>query len=320
MPNVFNTFDPVKEIILGDVDVNAIKINDERKQKRIEFIFDKTKEELLSFQELLEGRGIKVHRPSVFPNVPIQTPFWSSHGTRIPLTPRDLFFVLGDTLIESAMCEQERFFETFYFRDIILGHFYKGAKWMSMPIPRHDYRLVPDDDTVPNFDPIMDAPSCLQYGKDVFVNIRGAGNTLGHQWLESTFGDKYKFHLVDQDNIIGHLDSQMAILRPGLLYTYHNRDRLPAFFKDWDIINFDPTEDRKMSASQEIIDTRIQDSDFENTVLGINCLSLDRNTVVMWEHYKENKQITSIFIYIYIYSPIRFGLEDLLLIIRSLAV
>ena len=91
MPNVFNTFDPVKEIILGDVDVNAIKINDERKQKRIEFIFDKTKEELLSFQELLEGRGIKVHRPSVFPNVPIQTPFWSSHGTRIPLTPRDLF-------------------------------------------------------------------------------------------------------------------------------------------------------------------------------------------------------------------------------------
>ena len=37
MPNVFNTFDPVKEIILGDVDVNAIKINDERKQKRIEF-------------------------------------------------------------------------------------------------------------------------------------------------------------------------------------------------------------------------------------------------------------------------------------------
>ena len=211
------------------------------------------------------------------------------------MTPRDLFFVLGDTLIESAMCEQERFFETFYFRDIILGHFHKGAKWMSMPIPRHDYRLVPDDDTVPNFDPIMDAPSCLQYGKDVFVNIRGAGNTLGHQWLESTFGDKYKFHLVDQDNIIGHLDSQMAILRPGLLYTYHNRDRLPAFFKDWDIINFDPTEDRKMSASQEIIDTRIQDSDFENTVLGINCLSLDRNTVVMWEHYKENKQITTQF-------------------------
>ena len=110
-----------------------------------------------------------------------------------------------------------------------------------------------------------------------------------------TFGDKYTFHLIDQDNIIGHLDSQMAILRPGLLYTYHTRDMLPSFFKDWEIINFDPTEDKATSAKQELIDTRIQDSDFENTVLGINCLSLDRNTVVMWEHYKHNKQITSQF-------------------------
>jgi N-dimethylarginine dimethylaminohydrolase len=295
MPSVYNTFDPVKEIILGDVDPNAIKIDDERKQKRIEFIFEKTKEELTVFQELLEARGIKVHRPTAFPNVPIHTPYWSSHGTRIPLTPRDLFFVLGDTLIESAMCEQERLFETFYFRDIILQHFHKGSKWISMPMPRHDYRSVPNDDTVPNLDPIMDAPSCLQYGKDVFVNIRGAGNTLGHSWLERTFGDKYTFHLIDQDNIIGHLDSQMAILRPGLLYTYHTRDMLPSFFKDWDIINFDPTEDKATSAKQELIDTRIQDSDFENTVLGINCLSLDRNTVVMWEHYKHNKQITAQF-------------------------
>lgn len=38
--------------------------------------------------------------------------------------------------------------------------------------------------------------------------------------------------------------------------------------------------------SQTVIDSRIQDGDFENTVLAVNCLSIDTKTVVMWEHYK----------------------------------
>ena len=41
-----------------------------------------------------------------------------------------------------------------------------------------DYEMDIGED-VPNQDPIMDAPSCLKYGKDVFVNTHGAGNKLG---------------------------------------------------------------------------------------------------------------------------------------------
>jgi N-dimethylarginine dimethylaminohydrolase len=288
MINIHNTFDPLKEIIIGDVDIDSIKMEDPRQQKRIEYIFQKTKEEMNIFQEVLESRGIIVHRPTPMLNVPIQTPYWSMPGTKIPLTPRDLYLILGNTIVESAMCEQQRLFETFYYRDIMLEEFQKGAKWMAMPIPRHnynDYDLDIDED-IPNQDPIMDAPSCLKYGKDVFVNTHGAGNKLGLEWLESMFGDTYTFHEVKQKNIVGHLDSQITILRPGLLTSYHDREDLPVYFKDWDIIDINPENDKKLSTSQTPIDSRIQDFDFENTVLVVNCLSIDTNTVVMWDHYK----------------------------------
>ena len=286
--NVHNTFDPLKEIIVGDVDLSSIKMKDPRQQKRIEHIFHKTKEEMNNFQLVLEARGIVVHRPTLMPNLPIQTPYWSTPGTKIPLTPRDLYLVLGNTIIESAMCEQERFFETYYYRDIMLKQFQKGAKWMAMPIPRHNYKDYNMDvgEDVPNQDPIMDAPSCLKYGKDVFVNTHGAGNKLGLEWLQSMFGDTYDFHEINHRHIVGHLDSQITILRPGLLTSYHGREDLPSYFKNWDMIDINPENDKKLSASQTPVDSRIQDFDFANTVLAVNCLSIDTKTVVMWEHYE----------------------------------
>jgi|TARA_R110001592_G_scaffold331887_2_gene615003 glycine amidinotransferase len=293
MIEVHNTFDPLKEIIIGDIDVNAVKLDDEREQKRVEYIFNKTKDELTNFQEIISSMGIKVHRPKPIPNKEIKTPYWSMPGTKIPLTPRDLYLILGDTIIESAMCEQERFFETFYFRDIMIEQFKQGAKWMAMPIPRHDYddyKFV-DDNDVPNQDPIMDAPSCMKYGKDIFVNTKGAGNQLGYSWIEKMFGDTYNLHEIKNEKIVGHLDSQLAILRPGLLLTFHERKDLPEFFQEWDIIGIDPTRDRNMSTGQTLVDSRIQDSDFANTVLAVNCLSIDRNTVVMWEHYKHETEM-----------------------------
>ena len=286
--NVHNTFDLLKEIIVGDVDLSSIKMKDPRQQKRIEHIFQKTKEEMNNFQSVLEARGIVVHRPTLMPNLPIQTPYWSTPGTKIPLTPRDLYLVLGNTIIESAMCEQERFFETYYYRDIMLKQFQKGAKWMAMPIPRHNYKDYNMDvgEDVPNQDPIMDAPSCLKYGKDVFVNTHGAGNKLGLEWLQSMFGDTYDFHEINHRHIVGHLDSQITILRPGLLTSYHGREDLPSYFKNWDMIDINPENDKKLSASQTPVDSRIQDFDFANTVLAVNCLSIDTKTVVMWEHYE----------------------------------
>ena len=118
-------------------------MEDPRQQKRIEHIFQKTKEELNNFQA-----DVRISRDSGSSSYCLYRTYLYRHhtgqcqGTKIPLTPRDLYLVLGNTVIESAMCEQERFFETFYYRDIMLDQFRKGAKWMAMPIPRHNYKIT----------------------------------------------------------------------------------------------------------------------------------------------------------------------------------
>ena len=41
MVNSHNTFDPLKEIIIGDIELDSIKIDDPRKQQRVEYILDR---------------------------------------------------------------------------------------------------------------------------------------------------------------------------------------------------------------------------------------------------------------------------------------
>ena len=293
MISIHNTFDPLKEVILGDVDMSMIALRDEKKQRKIKHVFQQTKEDFDKFQSLLHSHGVKVHRPSPMPITEIKTPYWSLPGTKIPLSPRDLYLVLGDTVVESAMCEPVRFFETFYYRDIMIEQFRQGASWLAMPMVRHNYEdsdWGPDGTLVPNNDPIMDAPSVMKYGQDLFVNTVGAGNQLGLEWLRKHF-TQYTIHEMNNPMISGHLDSQLNILRPGLIMTPYDVSLLPEYFRDWDVIHVDTAKDRSMSDSQQLVDSRVQDDDFVNSNLVVNCLSLDPDTVIMFDHYKDQDRI-----------------------------
>ena len=66
MINSHNTFSPLKEIIIGDVDIGTIQLEDHRKQSRIEYIFQKTKDELTKFQYQL---GCKISISIAMTNV-----------------------------------------------------------------------------------------------------------------------------------------------------------------------------------------------------------------------------------------------------------
>lgn len=293
MISIHNTFDRLKEIILGDVDMSMISLRDGDKQQKIRHVFEQTKADLDAFQRLLQSRGIEVHRPTPMPMTEIKTPYWSLPGTKIPLSPRDLYLVVGDTVVESAMCEPVRFFETFYYRDIMIEQFRRGARWLAMPMVRHNYTEEDwgeDGSMVPETDPIMDAPSVMKYGRDLFVNTVGAGNRLGLEWVERQFGD-YRIHEISHPHISGHLDSQLNILRPGLMMTPYDVDMLPDYFRDWDMIKVSTAKDRALSDSQELIDNRVQDDDFANSNLVVNCLSLDPDTIVMFDHYKDQDKV-----------------------------
>jgi N-dimethylarginine dimethylaminohydrolase len=284
MINCFNTFDPLQEMILGDVDHAVIEYCDPSQQDRLKHIFDKTKHELDVIQDMFKKAGVRVHRPTPLPNKKVITPYWTSRGIKIPLTPRDTILTLGQTVIETASWQKERFFETYYYRNA----FAETDRWISMPLPRHDYKEI-QTDIVPNQDPILDAPAILKYGKDLFVSAGGSHNDKGIKWLRSCFPE-YRIHQLT-DPFMGHLDSHITILRPGLLMTHHDKLLLPNFFSDWEVIQVNPQHDRNMSDKQTLVDAKVQDDDFANTVLAVNTFSIDRNTVVMYDHYKTNSYL-----------------------------
>ena len=296
MINCYNTFDPIKEIMLGDVDHSVIELCDHSQKDRLTHIFNKTKKELNQLQLSLEQRGIVVHRPKKINNTSIKTPTWESNGIKIPLSPRDNFLVLGDTIVETASWQKERAFEGHYWRDVFLKFFKNGARWYSMPMPCYNYNNVDDafDDDIANFDPMIDNAALIKYGKDIFVSGAGSHNQLGLDWLKSIFPE-FRYHNLDKNIYKGHLDTHFTILRPGLLLTYHPKSDLPSFFKKWEIIHVNPDHDRTLSDCQELYDEKIQDDDFANTVLAVNALSIDHNTVMMYDHYKNNQYLINQF-------------------------
>lgn len=289
MVNCYNSFDTLNEIILGDIDDRIIEFCDPTQADRFAHIIHKTKQELDDFQKLLETFDVVVHRPKFLDNMCVKTPFWQSNGLKIPLTPRDNFLVIGNTIIETASWQKERFFESFYYRDIFLNYFDHGANWLSMPMPRHDGvdPDVLDSNFIPNRDPMIDAANVIKFGKDLFVSASGSNNTLGLDWLKRNLAD-YRIHEVDSDIYSGHLDTHFAIIRPGLIYSYHSKDQIPEYFKNWDFVYLDPTVDREKSMSQEFYDDKLQDDDFVNTVLGTNILSVNENTIMLDYHLKDN--------------------------------
>ena len=285
MINCYNTFDPLQEIILGDVDHSAIMNCDPEQHDRLRHIFDKTKKELHEIENTFKKAGVIVHRPTLVGNEAIKTPYWNSKGTKIPLTPRDVILTLGQTVIETSSWQRERLFETYNYRDILLKC---DSRWMSMPVPRHNYNDELTEE-VPNVDPILEAPAILKFGKDLLVSAGGSHNAKGVEWIRINFPE-YRIHQLDKP-FEGHLDSHLTILRPGLLLTHHERSVLPDFFKDWEVVQVDPKHDREISDRQSLIDQKIQDDDFFNTVLAVNTLSLDTNTVMMYDVYKNNKHL-----------------------------
>ena len=294
--NCFNTFDTVKEIMLGDVDHNVLDFCDAAQRLRLNHIFNKTKKELDQIQKIFESRDIKVHRPVSINNTEVCTPYWNSMGTKIPLTPRDIFLVMGNDIVETASWQKERMFETYYWRDLLIKQLQSGNRWHNMPLPRHDYKniAVDFDDLVVEQDPILDSAAILKYGKDIFISGAGSHNELGRQWLQAMYPG-FRYHQLDKNVFKGHLDSHLAILRPGLLLTYHKKENLPEYFKNWDIIYVNPEYDKSLSLSQTLVDDKIQDDDFANTVLAVNTLSLDTNTVMMYGHYKNNQYLLNQF-------------------------
>lgn len=264
-----NSFGRLNEIILGDVDPNVIQYCDKAEQDRLTHIFDKTQKDLNNFQTQLEQKNVLVHRPKM---IDIQE-------AKIPLCPRDILFVIDNTIIETHTYQKETLFTSLYFRDIINAQYKQGCHWYTMPTPTYE-----------SDDPIFEAASAYKYDKEIFVSNGDTWNKEGLKWMQNIL-PTYNFHICENKNITGHIDTHFAIIKPGLIWSGHPKDALPDYFKTWEVIEVDTSTDIDLRANQSLIDTKIQDSDFEGTTLSVNVLSIDEHTICLYDHYQQNANI-----------------------------
>ncbi len=288
MIKVNNSYDALKEVILGDLDLRILDIVDPEHRDKLEFIFQQTIEDLNQVQKILESMGVVVHRPQNWDiTQTLTTPYYTIQGHKVPLTPRDYFLVLGDTIVETTSWCREASFTSFYFRDIITEKFKQGAGWVSMPFATHDPRHIDSmDDEIPNQEPMIDAPNMMLHDDKIFVSSHGSNNDLGVQWVKQQFSN-YDYIEMDKKHFVGHLDAHFNIIAPGKIMTWHPREHFPDYFDKWDFIQLDRSYDTLKSGVQKLLDGRVQDDDFANTVLSANSLSIDEKTIMMSDEYKD---------------------------------
>ncbi|GLT17501.1 amidinotransferase [Vibrio zhanjiangensis] len=253
-----NEWDQLEEVIVGsalhankptlNVDQVAIEYRDnqsvtaEQLGQYSQKVIEETEEDLALFVENLQQLGIKVRRPEdIDQTKEFSTGDWSTTGF-YNYCPRDSLLVVGDKIIETPMTMRCRFLEQFSYKNLMLEYFEQGANWLSAPKPRlldNSYNLDSEGLALNNIEPVFDAANILRAGEDLFYLISDTGNEKGAKWLQTVLGDQYRVHLCRDlyDGI--HIDSTMALLRPGLMLLNParvNENNLPEKLRSWDKI------------------------------------------------------------------------------------
>lgn len=241
-------------------------------------IVEETVEDLEIFQKQLENIGIKVHRPEFQDFAKLHgTGHWSSDGY-YAYCPRDSTLVIGDTLIETPMPLRARYFENFMYRKIFKEYFNNGSRWISAPKGELLDDLYDRTDlskpTLTEYEPAFDAANVIKCGKDIFYLVSNSGNRMGAKWLQSTLGDKYTVHVMDNIYAYVHVDTTILPLAAGTVLLNParvNETNLPKYFKSW----------KKIWADEPIATPYVENWAPASPWLGMNVLSLSSTLVAV---------------------------------------
>ena len=243
-----------------------------------EKVIQETIEDLNSFQKQLEDTGIVVHRPEVQNlNLLCSTPNWTSDGYYM-YCPRDSVLTIGDMLIETPMPLRARYFETLGYKKIFKEYFSSGSKWISAPKPELADELYDRKDlskpTLTEYEIAFDAANVIKCGKDIFYLVSNSGNRLGAKWLQSTLGDKYTVHVMDDIYAYVHVDTTILPLAAGTVLlnpSRVNENNLPEYFRNW----------KKIWATDPVETPYLEHYAPASPWLGMNVLSLSDKLVAV---------------------------------------
>ena len=315
--NSHNEWDTLKEIIVGRPNVRASLIFNKpvsEKEKELaeelareaypKWVVDEINEDLEGLCDVIKDFGAKVHRPDASDIHRIfHTPYFSASAEHA-YNARDLYLVVGNTVIESPSQEKHRYFEAQAYYDILYDYFERGCKWIAGPKPKLKGEYMTsyyEDDhkyiTLSNDEILFEAANTVRMGKDLLYLVSRSGNPLGAKWLQSILGDEYTVHTTDKIYKSSHIDSTVLCLRPGLVLLNSNRvnkDNCPEIFNKWEIIWTEEVAEYphkevefhrnvRVKVYQKLLKLGIESNlnGIASKWIGLNFLSLDPKTVVI---------------------------------------
>jgi N-dimethylarginine dimethylaminohydrolase len=290
---VHNEWDPLEEIIVGRATNAQIACPDRglfaveyREYGRIENIpsgrysdrvIEETEEDLDELVQTFQRLGVTVRRPEIGDySVKFRTPDWESDG-QFNYCPRDIFITIGTWIIEAPMTLRARFFESLSFKSILLDYLQSGARWISAPKPRLADEIYnvdePSVSAINDYEPIFDAANILRLGRDIFYLVSDTGNPCGAVWLQAVLGEEYRVHAYNNIYSGSHIDTTIAVIRPGLVVVNAERVgqlNLPKLFKGWDVIYL-----------EEIVDIGYTTTSYASKWIGMNLLMVNPNLAIV---------------------------------------
>lgn len=252
----WNEWSQLKDVIVGRIDsacipnpepmfsiksCNAFQTGKEHSQTSKE----RANKQMNGFIQVLKQNNVNVRRPTIKrDNVSVETPFFESKYNYFTC-PRDVYSVLGNTILEAPMSWRCRYFDHQQYTPLMndLFSWDPQMKWVSCPksimsdsLYYHDYPIDIDKRTecvnrgiygLTEVHPVFDAADIYRCGKDLFVQIGFTTNKKGFDWIKRTFGNQFNIHpMYFQNNISPiHIDAEMCIPKPG--YLIYCPDRPP---------------------------------------------------------------------------------------------
>lgn len=255
----YNEWDPLEEVIIGTAKNAQVPYRD-KSQMAIEFngysdsfdfpsgkfnkkVIEETEEDLHQLVVMLQNLGIKVRRPKVTKHSEwFSTTNWKSNGF-YNYCPRDTLLVVGDNIIEAPMTLRSRYLESDAYKDLLIDYLKNGTRWVAAPKPQLLDNIYNTNKNAPlalrDSEPVFDAANILRAGKDLLYLVSSTGNELGWKWLQTFLGSNYRVHPCRKLYNSIHIDSTIALLRPGLVLLNPervNHNNLPKILKKWDKI------------------------------------------------------------------------------------
>lgn len=217
---IFTEYDPLEEIIVGDVytpeDVSAFFTG--KNPSGFYQILEETKQDFDNLADFLSKGNIKVHRPDVYAyKQQISLPNFNVMFPMSPVAPRDQYKVIGNKILQTYTSLSDRYFDGLSYYKIFQQLFDQEYNWISQPAPMLTDLTLDDlyyiDQARTTYkEKLVDrllwhTATMCPVGDAIIVNSQGPGTQRGLEWVKRNLPE---FHFVSNEytrlNNFGHID------------------------------------------------------------------------------------------------------------------